>query len=256
MRYDLRTFSLSDMIRCSATLREIGVGATSLEDVAQRIVRFFHRSFVDPTTGESQFALVRFYKTHPCSDLEPPLLEFAQEILGKPVEAGTRCLTLIASAGDEPEWNSRHRSDRHRAIPLPSVDIVERFPMITQLIRQFGLDVGDLLTADQSLFIELDQRSYNVFHVENAEGHPHVPAQEFVQTYGIRSVLGFGGMLPTGDLFAGIVFSRVHIDRATADLFKVLALAVKVPTLNFVHGPLFEPATDTENSPAKIRHDD
>ena len=42
-----------------------------------------------------------------------------------------------------------------------------------------------------------------------AAGSPYIPAQEdFVQPVGIRSVLGFGGMLPGGDIFVVILFSR------------------------------------------------
>jgi hypothetical protein len=48
-----------------------------------------------------------------------------------------------------------------------------------------------------------------------------------VERYGIRSVLGFGGSLPTGDLFAIILFSKVAIPEASADRFKTVALDVK-----------------------------
>ena len=43
----------------------------------------------------------------------------------------------------------------------------------------------------------------------------------------VRSVVGFGGILTTGDLYAVILFSKVTIPRATAQLFKPLALRVK-----------------------------
>ena len=64
---------------------------------------------------------------------------FAAEVPGR--------YTLLATAGDEPEWNSRHTSRGHAAIPLPSARIVERFPMIAQLIRQLGFDVADVVSA-------------------------------------------------------------------------------------------------------------
>jgi hypothetical protein len=63
--------------------------------------------------------------------------------------------------------------------------------------------------------------------------------------YGIRSVLGFGGILHTGDLFAVIIFSKVPIVRNTAELFKTLALNVKIALLPFAAGPVFvEPARE------------
>jgi hypothetical protein len=57
--------------------------------------------------------------------------------------------------------------------------------------------------------------------------------------HGIRSVLGFGGVLPSGDLFAMILFSRVRIPREIAELFKTLSLNVKVALLPFVDRRVF-----------------
>jgi hypothetical protein len=77
-----------------------------------------------------------------------------------------------------------------------------------------------------------------VFHVAEALGSPFVPAQDpFVKRHGVRSVLGFGGMLPTGDLFTVILFTRVPVPRATAELFKPLALSTKLAILPFVGNP-------------------
>jgi len=54
--------------------------------------------------------------------------------------------------------------------------------------------------------------------------------------FGIRSVIGFGGMLPSGNLFAVILFTKVPIPRETADLFRPLALSVKLAILPFDSG--------------------
>ncbi len=88
--------------------------------------------------------------------------------------------------------------------------------------------------------MELDDTTFNVFYVPQALGSPHIPAQhDFVVPYGVESVLGFGGMLPTGDLFAVVLFSRVPVPADTAELFASLALSVKVAVLPFAHGPAF-----------------
>jgi hypothetical protein len=79
-----------------------------------------------------------------------------------------------------------------------------------------------------------------VFYVDRAEGSPYIPAQtEFVQPQRIQSVLGFGGLLPSGELFATILFTRTYIPREVADLFKTLALNVKVALLPFVDRRVF-----------------
>jgi hypothetical protein len=95
------------------------------------------------------------------------------------------------------------------------------------------VDLGALLTPNPGLMADAN-RSFNVFHVPEALGSPYVPAQrDFVERHGIRSVLGFGGMLPTGDIFAIILFSKVFIADATRELFKSLALGAKVAVVPF-----------------------
>ncbi len=239
--YDLTNFTLSDMSKCSSALRSMGAGAESMETVAGRIVRYLQEHIVDQETGARSCVLVRFYKTHPFQDLDRDLSEFACQLVGNRAQSpAMRCLILLGTAGERSEWNSRANSIGHKAIPLPSEDIVAQFPMISQLVHQFGLDVNAVLQPDRTIIVDLDQRSYNVFYVPEAMGSPYIPAQaEFVIPFGIQSALGFGGMLPSGDLFAVILFSKVHIPRKTADMFRILALSAKVAVLPFVGGSVF-----------------
>ena len=100
--------------------------------------------------------------------------------------------------------------------------------MIAQLIKELGLDLNALLRPSPDVVRELAGKRHGVFHVENALGSPYIPPQEdFVQRYGIKSVLGFGGMLPDGELFAVILFANVPVSVASADRFRTLALDVK-----------------------------
>ena len=139
-----------------------------------------------------------------------------------------KCLTLLATVGEQAAWNSRHTSTGHKAIPLPSATVIEQAPMIAQLIRQFGMEITDVVNPRNDALTGNDGKSYNVFHVEQAKGSPSIPAQkEFVERYNIRSVLGFGGLLRTGDLFAIIMFSKRHIPVESAQRFKTLALDAK-----------------------------
>jgi sigma-B regulation protein RsbU (phosphoserine phosphatase) len=79
----------------------------------------------------------------------------------------------------------------------------------------------------------LDERTYNVFYVGEARGSEYVPAQnDFVIPYGIRSVVGFGGVLPDGVLFAVIMFSTVPVPQSAVDAFSAIALSVKVSLLS------------------------
>ncbi len=242
--FNLSRFSLSDMIECGAALRQLGQDKRSMEEVAECTVRYLYDHLVDGRTGERACALVRFFKTHPYGGLDEDLRRFAREMLGRPPESpALKCLTLLATAGDRPEWNRRERSRKHQAIPLPSEEELHQTPMIAQLIGQFGLEAGEILRPDPDLLLDREQRTYNVFHVARARGSPSIPAQdEFVVPFGIESGLGFGGVLPTGDLFAVCLFSRVPISRTTAELFRPLALYVKLAVLPFDGGPVFAPA--------------
>lgn len=234
--YDLARFTLSDMTRCGITLRKLGTDAVSMEQVADRVVRYLYESLRTAGGETSACALVRLFVTMPYAGLDSDQQAFVQTVLNSAQSTSTtKCLTLLASAGELPAWNSRQASQGHKALPLVSEESVSRSPMIAQLIRQLGVKVGALITADPSLVIDAGQHTFNVFHVPEAEGSPYIPAQrEFVIPYRVRSVLGFGGLLPSGELFATILFSKEPIQRETADLFKSLALNVKVALLPFV----------------------
>ncbi|HJU67397.1 MAG TPA: hypothetical protein VJ650_04045 [Gemmatimonadaceae bacterium] len=226
--FDLGTFELHDMLRCGLDIRQAARNAPSLEAAANSIVRYLFGAFRDSGSGEPQAALVRLYRTHPYRELEPELQLVARTALGEPPrDEGMRCLTLLATAGTEEEWNDRRRSQAHRTIPLASVRMIHRAPMIAQLIEQMGMDVEYLVHPEAAVVPDAEGRTYNIFYVENAQGSPYIPAQaDFVVPYGIRSVIGFGGIL-RGEMFAVVIFSRVAIPPAVANRFRNIALEVK-----------------------------
>ncbi|MCK9579696.1 MAG: hypothetical protein M0Q92_04510, partial [Methanoregula sp.] len=200
------------------------------------IVHYLYENLVDKKTGAKGCALVRFFKTYPYGNLDPELQESAQSVLkGSSASPDMRCICLLATAGMQPEWNSRHQSRGHKAIPLPSENFIEAFPMVRQLLQQMGLELKTVLKPDPAFVLDMTQTTYNVFHIPDAVGSKYVPAQEdFVVPFGIRSVIGFGGILPSGNLFVIIMFSKVPVPRQTADMFKSLALSVKVAILPLV----------------------
>jgi hypothetical protein len=240
--YDLTNFTLKDMVECGMTLCQQRLGAKSMESVSNKIVNYFYENLIDQETGSSACALIRCFKTHPYQELDTELRESANNMVGSYFPSPTmKCLTLLATAGDKPEWNSRHTSGGHKAIPLVSEDMVAQFPMISQLIRQFGLDISTVLRPDPKLLVGLEERKLNVFYVPQAVGSSYIPAQDsFVIPFGIKSVLGFGGLLPSGNLFAIIMFSKVQMTPSTTDMFKTLALNVKSALLPFDGKAVFE----------------
>lgn len=80
-----------------------------------------------------------------------------------------------------------------------------------------------------SIITENPHKSFNVFYIPQALNSPYIPAQdEFVIPHKIKSVLGFGGMLPSGDLFAVILFSKMFIPLETAERFKWLSAYIRI----------------------------
>lgn len=246
-------FNLTDMSTCGEEIRELGRGADSFEEVSQRIVRYFRERFNDG--DRSAFVLARLFKTHPYNELEPELARQVTKMMergepeksGGPVKSRMRCLTLMGTAGDEERWNKRQSSQNHQVIPLASRELVKDFPMIAVLINQFGVDLGALvdLQLDESNAIKMvdnEQSTFNAFFVQDALGCPYIHAQkDFVEPYGVKSVLGVGGMLNSGDIFAVILFSRIRVLLKTAELFKPLALSTKTALLQVSSGRVFAP---------------
>lgn len=226
--FDLRTFELHDMLRCGLDIRHAARNAPSLEAASTVIVRYMFGAFRDSESDDPQLALVRFYQTVPYRELEPDLRLFAKAALGTaPRDEGMKCLTLLATAGVEEEWNDRRRSQGHRVIPLASVRMVHRAPMIAQLVEQMGMDVEHLVQTDSTVVPDSEGRTFNIFYIEKALGSPYIPAQtDFVVPFGIQSVVGFGGVLK-GEMFSVVLFSRVPIPPGAASRFRNIALEVK-----------------------------
>ncbi|MBI3785470.1 MAG: hypothetical protein HY270_18925 [Deltaproteobacteria bacterium] len=247
--HDLAKFTMTDMAELGVALRGAGAGARCLEEVANRVVHCLYDQLRDVQTGGPACALIRFYKTHPYGQLPKDLQRFAGAVAGTAsLASNLACLTMLATIGDKPAWNVRSRSERHQAVPLLSEEMIQGKPMISRLVAQLGLDIRYVLEPDPAFLMDLGQHSFNVFYVPQALGSPYIPAQEeFVIPERIESVLGFGGLLPSGNLFAIIFFSRVPIPQATADMFKTLALNVKLAVLPF-DGSVFAPPQTTETS--------
>ena len=242
MPCSLEQFGLGDMLRCSLEMRKVASDARSMEEAVGGLCRYLYDELRSPD-GSHACALVRCYKTHPFATLPEELRRVATALGGAGTAPGpnTRCLTLLATVGTQPDWNDRRRSRGHAAIPLTTTEHVERAPMIAALVRSFGLDPSEVVRPSIEVVPVLRGRNYGVFHVAEAAGSPLIPAQrDFVEPYGIRSAVGFGGTLPDGELFAIILFSRVPVAKGVAERFRNLALDAKGALLRFDASEVFE----------------
>ncbi|MEM9455504.1 MAG: response regulator [Myxococcota bacterium] len=233
MVYDFAYFGLHDVVDCMEAIESIGDEVDDLAAFSERLVRLFEERFV--YQGRSALVLARCFLTQPYRVLSADLQARVRDGLGSIPGPDLTCLTLQATRGERPQWCDVRGSVGHQAIPLVSAEQVQGIPMIARLLEQLGVPVSLVLAPSTELLLEAAETRYNVFFVPEALGSPFIPAQEdFVEPYGIRSVLGFGSLLPTGGLYVTILFSRQSLPAETAQAFRTLALSVRLAALNLL----------------------
>ena len=84
--YDLTRFTLADMAKCGAELREAAPQAETLEAAASVIVRHLYENLAEPK-GHACI-MVRLYKTHAYGELPAELRSFGHSLM--PAESLTR----------------------------------------------------------------------------------------------------------------------------------------------------------------------
>ena len=226
-----------ELAACAEGLQAAADGATSREEAAQRMVGYLFESFRMGESRDPACALVRCFQTHPLAKLPPARRAFAMHQLGAvPFRDDIRCLTMLATRGVEAQWNQVDDSAGHQAIPLPSVEVILKTPMIARLLLQMGIRYEHVVAPPEGgdLMVGAASEALKVFHVERARGSQYIPAQaSFVRRYDIQSVLGLGGLTPSGDLVAIVMFTRVPVARETAEQFRALAEKVRAVLVRF-----------------------
>ncbi|PSB38432.1 histidine kinase, partial [filamentous cyanobacterium Phorm 46] len=176
--YDMNLFTPQDMAKCSLVLRQLGRNTASMEATSQKIVKYIYQHFCNSQTGENTCVLVRLFKTHPYGELEDSSQQSARRLMnGNSPAADMKCWTLLAAAGAEPQWNSRHTAAENTAIPLVSTELVAQIPAISGMIRQFGLDIPTVLGIEPERFVQLEPAVLNIFHVPEAKDNALIPEQ-------------------------------------------------------------------------------
>ncbi len=226
---NLAEFTIADAVELGAQIRECGKGATSVQEVANSIIRVMSEA-TTYDEGEPSLALIRCFMIDAHSRL-PQRLARLVPLDDDDDDPDGQCLVLVATEGVEPEWCDPRTSARHQVIPLVGSAMTVTFPMITRMFRQFGVPISAIVSRDVDGFINPEQRSFNVFHVEEAAGSSDIPDQEFISDYKVSSVVAVGSPLPARGLFAVLMFSRVPIDRRLAEMLEPLALSMKLAFL-------------------------
>ncbi|MBF0135762.1 MAG: EAL domain-containing protein [Magnetococcus sp. DMHC-1] len=228
--FNLKNMGLMEIGHMDQAVNKFARECRDAGEFANTLVQFFFDQLIDDQSQERSCVLARFFMTRQYAHLD----EHVQEIVNRSLAVATpdphmKCLTLLATRGLRPAWNDPAASLNHLVIPFIDKEFITNIPMISQLLKQIGLDIDVILNPDPELLVDLGQQSFGVFFVRNALGSQYIPAQkEFVEPMQVKSVLGFGGILPDGNLFAIILFSRTEIPIETTKLFRVITLNIKV----------------------------
>ncbi len=235
---DLAAFDVGAMVRLVAAVRGLALTCSSVEAFAQQVSELLWARFW--SAGGSQTALVRFYGTTRADRLPSPEQDYLRAHAGPDWAPETTCLALLGTAGTLPEWNDRLRSRDHRVLPLVDAEQIASMPMIAALLQQLGVDGAALASGEPDVLLKSTDGTCRIFYVAQAAGSALVPAQDFVRDHGIRSTVGFGGSLPTGEVFAVVMFCGVDVPLESAELFETVALAIRLAALDMLGLPLFE----------------
>jgi signal transduction histidine kinase len=240
--HDLTKFSVADMLEVGAELRRCCTETSSLETVAQRMVSFLYQDLRDHH-GARACALVRFFVTRPFDSIPTDCRRFAHRVSDD--SGGNICLCVLAGAGLEPEWNFSISSSQRVSSGVPFEGRIGLpMPDVSRLMRRFGLDVasGSVSPADLQ-----DDAPATVFHVPETTVREHLP-NDFATSYDIRSILGFGGITGSGDVFAILILTTVPVSGEIAELFEPVALSTRTALTSF-QGPVFAGDAQTIGEP-------
>lgn len=249
MALSLGALSLPASLEMGSRLRAIGGSSTSMEEVATTAVRMIREESLT-NSNEPASALVRCFVTVRRRQLHGRLAELVRSRTEP--NPDDQFLTLLATDGVEPDWCDRHRSRRHQIIPAGTTLGAMMFPMVTGMFRQFG-DPLPVQPAQSEATVDPAERAFGVFHVENPLESPLIADHDFIARYGVASVVGVGGRLPTGEVFALLIFSREHIDQARAAYLQPWGLSITLALI-----PVYERvfADEVASGPSRVGEDD
>jgi hypothetical protein len=158
----------------------------------------------------------------------------------------TKVVTLLGSRGKRPEWNHRHRSERHLAIPLASASFIKTIPMVSRLMGDMGTGLEWVQKQERNMIVTSMGHMARVLYVEDAlgsrteDGFDVIPDRSFVTDNGIRTVVGLGGAYLNGAIVAVVLFTNERVPQDRVEKLMPLVHGFKIATMKQVmQGRLF-----------------
>ena len=112
--------------------------------------------------------------------------------------------------------------------------------MLARLLKELGVDLTWLDAATDLNARRLIGGFNGVFFVDDAAtaqdnlGRKIIPAQDFVEEQGVKTVFGMGGFYPDNTLIVIIVFARERLTRTHVERFTSLISLIKGETFGLV----------------------
>ncbi len=236
--FDLRKFSLEDMTQIGRDWRNLGAAAGGIPAAAEHIVRYVQNQLIDGESGEPVCLLTNLYITVRGKALSPALREIALKKLSDSTISLSQlwCLRLIASAGMPAANEFAIATPDPQVIPIPNAQSVAQYPLFEQLLSQMGISAEYLIQDDPTLTLELAASPLNIFLIPNLEKTPQLLRPNTILIpQETHSLFGIGGMLPSGQFFFLLMFSKIEMKHEMVELFKPLALSLKLALLPYVN---------------------
>ncbi len=212
----------------------------SLEDASQKYMDLL---FIK---CQESIVLCRFFLSLPYKQVPEEKQEFVLKLsedaeIKHLIKDDIMILTLLGTHGVCDDWNDCKKSKGHIGIPLASATFIDRVPMMSRLLKQFGAGIDWIDSGDTKFVVKTMGDLSGVFYVENAmterdaKDRLIIAAQDFVNEYKVKTVFGIGGgYLGTPYFFTTIVFLNEFIDKKKAERFMLQANRFKTATLETV----------------------
>ena len=219
---------------------------TCLADAAQ--------TFTDVLYEELQESAVlfRLFVTVPFASLGREEKDFAAELaeargFADDLNDETRVVCLLGSAGTRAQWNDRHQSKRHLAVPLAQASFIQTIPLVARLMSDMNTGLDWVEKQKGRISVKSFGTMARLLYVEDAatdktsDGFSLIPDQDFVKENGVKTVVGLGGAYLNRSVVTVILFTNETIPRRSVEKFMPVINTFKVATMKLVaEGRVFE----------------
>lgn len=183
---------------------------SSFEETAQLISQAIYDHFAP------EIVMVRIFRLTKRADLPPDLATSANR-------ETPQWLVLSGSYGQLKQWQGRRNSANHQLISAENAT-----PMLAAALQQAHIDAGDRRYPQMPEIQRIEQGHF--FYVPDALNDPLIPDQSnFVQPYGIHTVLGVGSTFLSRAAYLMVAFAKVVIERE--DVQNLLGMTPFISTM-------------------------